>query len=108
MPLYEYKCLKCGKISEHLVFNEDRFTPYCRWCGSKDVEKVVSRVRVRVSLERRLEKFMDESSTFFFLMAFRYFLTSFIADAAHVAFAETVGAEFISCDEKLVKKMQKI
>lgn len=27
-----------------------------------------------------------------------------IADAAHVAFAEYCGAQFISCDEKLVKK----
>lgn len=27
-----------------------------------------------------------------------------IADAAHVAFAEYSGAEFITCDEKLVKK----
>ena len=29
-----------------------------------------------------------------------------IADAAHVAFAELVGAEFISCDDKLVKKCE--
>lgn len=27
-----------------------------------------------------------------------------VADAAHVAFAEYSGAQFISCDEKLVKK----
>lgn len=27
-----------------------------------------------------------------------------VADAAHVAFAEYCGAQFISCDEKLVKK----
>ena len=62
MPLYEYRCLRCGRISEHLVFCEEEFSPYCRWCGSRDVEKVVSKVRVRVSLERRLEKFTDESS----------------------------------------------
>jgi predicted nucleic acid-binding protein len=29
------------------------------------------------------------------------------ADAAHVAFVEIVGAEFISCDDKLVKKCKK-
>ena len=27
-----------------------------------------------------------------------------IADAAHVAFAEQSGAEFISCDDSLIKK----
>ena len=62
MPLYEYKCLKCGRVSEHLVFHEDEFTPYCKWCGSKEVEKLISRVKVKVSLERRLEKFTDENS----------------------------------------------
>ncbi len=30
-----------------------------------------------------------------------------VADAAHVAFAEKAGALFISCDNKLVKKMLK-
>jgi predicted nucleic acid-binding protein len=27
-----------------------------------------------------------------------------VADAAHVAFAESYGAEFITCDDKLIKK----
>lgn len=27
-----------------------------------------------------------------------------VADAAHVAFAESCGAEFITCDDKLIKK----
>ncbi len=31
-----------------------------------------------------------------------------IADAAHVAFAELANADFISCDDKLLKKCQKI
>lgn len=30
-----------------------------------------------------------------------------IADAAHVAFAEAGGADFISCDDKLLKKCEK-
>lgn len=30
-----------------------------------------------------------------------------LADAAHVAFAESCGADFISCDDKLVKKCLK-
>ena len=31
-----------------------------------------------------------------------------IADAAHVAFAEAGGADFITCDDRLLKKCQKI
>ncbi|MHB1647081.1 MAG: hypothetical protein ACYCSW_11365 [bacterium] len=30
-----------------------------------------------------------------------------LADAAHVAFSEGIGAEFISCDDKLIKKCEK-
>lgn len=30
-----------------------------------------------------------------------------VADAAHVAFAEQVGATFVSCDDKLIKKCVK-
>lgn len=30
-----------------------------------------------------------------------------IADAAHVAYSEFYGAEFISCDDKLIKKCEK-
>ncbi len=59
MPLYEYLCLECRKISEHLVFREEDFEPYCRRCGSRRVKKLVSRVRVRLSLDTRLEKMTD-------------------------------------------------
>lgn len=30
-----------------------------------------------------------------------------VADAAHVAFAESAGAHFITCDDKLLKKCKK-
>jgi len=33
-----------------------------------------------------------------------YYLKFGVADAAHVAFAEQCGAEFISCDDALIKK----
>ena len=59
MPLFEYFCLKCCKISEHLVFKEEDFEPYCRHCGSRRVKKLVSRVRVRRSLDSRLERLTD-------------------------------------------------
>ncbi|QJA06125.1 zinc ribbon domain-containing protein [Thermosulfurimonas marina] len=59
MPLYEYLCLECRRISEHLVFREEDFTPYCRRCGSQKVRKLISRVRVRLSLDSRLERLAD-------------------------------------------------
>ena len=59
MPLFEYFCLKCRKISEYLVFKEEDFEPYCRHCGSRRVKKLVSRVRVRRSLDSRLERLTD-------------------------------------------------
>jgi len=59
MPLFEYLCLKCRKISEHLVFREEDFEPYCRYCGSRKVKKLVSRVKVRLSLDSRLDSLAD-------------------------------------------------
>ncbi len=59
MPLYEYLCLDCRRVSEHLVFREEDFQPYCRRCGSRRMRKLVSRVRVRLSLDSRLERLAD-------------------------------------------------
>lgn len=59
MPLFEYLCLKCRRISEHLVFREEGFEPYCRYCGSRKVKKLVSRVKVRLSLDSRLDRLAD-------------------------------------------------
>jgi len=59
VPLYEYLCLECRKISEHLVLREEDFVPYCRRCGSRKVRKLISRVRVRLSLDRRLDRLTD-------------------------------------------------
>ncbi|MCE5252589.1 zinc ribbon domain-containing protein [bacterium] len=41
MALYEYKCGDCGKTSELLVFSSDE-TPECTFCGSKNLEKLMS------------------------------------------------------------------
>ena len=59
MPIYEYRCLVCGKICDHLVLNRDDFEPYCKHCGAKEVEKLISRVRVRLSMDTRLERLAD-------------------------------------------------
>jgi putative FmdB family regulatory protein len=41
MPIYEYRCEKCGEVSELLVLREAE-TPACKGCGSEDVVKLMS------------------------------------------------------------------
>ncbi len=59
MPIYEYLCLECGKVCDHLVLNRDNFEPFCKHCGSKKMKKLISRVRVRLSMDTRLERMAD-------------------------------------------------
>jgi putative FmdB family regulatory protein len=60
MPIYEYRCLTCRKVSEFLLLNLSvPFTPVCPRCGATDLEKVLSRVRVRLSEETRMERLAD-------------------------------------------------
>ena len=61
MPIYEYACTRCRRISSHLVFHPDSFEPFCTHCGAKEVKKLVSRVHVRLSEETRLERLTDPS-----------------------------------------------
>lgn len=42
MPIYEYRCLECGKISEILLRNPDSGSIKCPVCGSENLEKLLS------------------------------------------------------------------
>lgn len=56
MPLYEFKCNKCGKIFTFLVgVIANNTDPFCPRCGSKELTKLISRVRAHLSEESRLE-----------------------------------------------------
>jgi putative FmdB family regulatory protein len=60
MPIYEYRCSACRKVSEFLVMNlKAPFTPVCPRCGGTDLERLLSRVRVRLSEETRMERLAD-------------------------------------------------
>ena len=60
MPIYEYRCEDCGKISEFLMIKtDDKVTPQCNRCKSKKMSRVLSRVRVVRSEESRMESLAD-------------------------------------------------
>jgi putative FmdB family regulatory protein len=62
MPIYEYRCEECGRISEFLMITtEDRTAPQCKRCKSKKMARVLSRVRVVRSEESRIESLADPS-----------------------------------------------
>ncbi|MDR3568163.1 MAG: zinc ribbon domain-containing protein [Syntrophobacteraceae bacterium] len=62
MPIYEYLCRKCKRKSEIITFRvSEDVSVECRHCGSADVFRVPSRVRVRMSEETRMERLADPS-----------------------------------------------
>lgn len=42
MPIYEYKCGDCGKMSEFLESFASKGAKSCKHCGGKDVVKQLS------------------------------------------------------------------
>ncbi len=42
MPIYEYKCQKCGGQSEFLENSGKRTKKTCEHCGSSDLQKLFS------------------------------------------------------------------
>ncbi|MBN1247961.1 MAG: zinc ribbon domain-containing protein [Anaerolineae bacterium] len=65
MPIYEYRCQECGR--RFSVFwrsfgdvHEDRVV--CKRCGSKDVQRLVSRVRMVRSEDSHLDDLADPSA----------------------------------------------
>jgi len=62
MPIYEYRCNDCGKISEFLLIKTDEtLIPQCKRCKSKKMSRVLSKVRVIRSEESRMESLADPS-----------------------------------------------
>ncbi|HBE45103.1 MAG TPA: FmdB family transcriptional regulator [Deltaproteobacteria bacterium] len=60
MPIYEYICSQCHRISSFLLLRaSERLEPYCTSCGSKKVTRVLSHVSVIKSEERRIEGLLD-------------------------------------------------
>ena len=49
MPIFEYRCKKCGHVSEVLVKGQRARRPRCEKCGSRKTEKVFSSFAVGIS-----------------------------------------------------------
>ncbi len=63
MPIYEYQCQECRRVSGFLILNlNEPFSPICPKCGSSSLSRVLSRVHVRLSEETRLERLADPSA----------------------------------------------
>jgi putative FmdB family regulatory protein len=62
MPIYEYRCLKCGKKTTLVTLSvKAALEPACRKCGSREVVKLVSRVAISRSEDSRMESLADPS-----------------------------------------------
>lgn len=62
MPIYEYRCRECGKKNEVITFRiSQEVTATCKHCGSELLDRIPSRVRVRLSEETRMERLADPS-----------------------------------------------
>ena len=62
MPIYEYYCDRCKKVSSFLLLRAtEEVEPYCKSCNAKDVRRILSRVSILKSEERRMESLLDPS-----------------------------------------------
>jgi putative FmdB family regulatory protein len=61
MPLYEYRCLECRKRSSVFLSYQEygRTAVTCPHCGSANLKRLISRVRVMRSEDSRLDSLAD-------------------------------------------------
>lgn len=62
MPIYEFRCEDCERISDFLILSvHESFDPICKYCKSRRMSRLISRVRVLRSEESRMESLADPS-----------------------------------------------
>ena len=52
MPIYEYRCEKCGQMNEFLILKREEKLR-CKQCGSEDLTKLLSAHNTTNSSSRR-------------------------------------------------------
>jgi putative FmdB family regulatory protein len=62
MPIYEYRCDKCRRTSSVLTTRiSEKVEPVCSHCGSKDMQRLLSRFAMPKSEEARLDSLSDSA-----------------------------------------------
>ncbi len=63
MPIFEFRCLRCGRKTDALVLSRKRIDEVrCRQCGSAELVKLHSRFATPKSEDARLDALADPSS----------------------------------------------
>ncbi|MFI5364307.1 MAG: zinc ribbon domain-containing protein [Candidatus Binatia bacterium] len=63
MPIYEYRCRKCGKRFSVLTLRvSEKPSPQCDKCGSRAADRLMSRFAMPKSEEARMESMADPSN----------------------------------------------
>jgi len=58
MPIYEYECLACGKLTSALIMKAgEEAELLCKHCQGRDLKRVISRVVWHKTEEQRLAEF---------------------------------------------------
>jgi len=53
MPIYEYRCERCGQVNEFLILTKQEQV-HCKQCGGKDLKRLLSAHNTSSSSSRRL------------------------------------------------------
>lgn len=63
MPIYEFRCRKCGKRFSVLTLRvSEKVAPVCERCGSRTADRLLSRFAMPKSEDARLDALGDPSS----------------------------------------------
>jgi putative FmdB family regulatory protein len=63
MPIYEYRCRDCRKKSAFVTLSvAAAYEAVCQHCGSRSLDRLVSRLAIGRSEESRMESLADPSS----------------------------------------------
>lgn len=98
MPIYEYRCLNCRRVTSYLVRPGEDFKPRCRQCGGEEMQRLFSRFAYHRSEADRLAEF-DTS---------RHYGPEFYKDSRNVGLWVKKRAQELGVDKELGPKLDEI